>query len=753
MTDTVDGAAPALRHAADSPVVEVMGIRHHGPGSARAVRAALDRLHPDMVLIEGPADADALTAFAGDVGLEPPVALLAYATDAPRVSAFWPFALFSPEWQALRWAAEHGVEVRFCDLPSSVMLAQDDAPVPSDPASPGELRRDPIAVLAAAAGYSDPERWWDDVVEARLDAPTPFPVITEAMTELRASAQVLAPHEQQREDRREAHMRQVLRAALRDGAVRVAVVCGAWHAPALEGKLPAASVDARLLRAMPQRKTAITWIPWTSSRLAFASGYGAGIDSPGWYHHLFVTPDRVVTRWLVIVAGVLRAEDLPVSSASVIEAVRLAEAIASMRGRPLAGLDEVTEATRAVLCDGDEVMLSLVAGRLVVGEGIGSVPEGVPTVPLASDLQAVAKRLRLKQEAHERLLELDLRKPLDLERSRLAHRLQLLTIPWLTTARAASSSGTFRESWHLAWAPELAVALIEAAMWGTTVVSAATAKVADAATTASLPELTALVERSLLAELPEALTALLSALEERTAHDLDVAHLMGALPPLVRAHRYSDVRATDTSQLARIADALVIRICAALPAAVTSLDDDAARLLRDSIDATHNAVMLRDDPRVGDQWLGVLGTLSLRSDISGVLSGRLTRLLRDTGRIDPAEAALRLSRALSIGVTAPAKAAWIEGFFDGGGLLLAHDADLLALLDTWLSSLAEQSFTDVLPLLRRTFGGFPAAQRRAIGDAVRRVSTRPDVRTLQDLDEERALAALATAALIFGVQR
>ena len=35
----------------------LFGIRHHGPGSARSLRLALEALKPDIVLIEGPPDA------------------------------------------------------------------------------------------------------------------------------------------------------------------------------------------------------------------------------------------------------------------------------------------------------------------------------------------------------------------------------------------------------------------------------------------------------------------------------------------------------------------------------------------------------------------------------------------------------------------------------------------------------------------------------------------------------------------------
>src|SRR3546814_795473 len=274
---------------------------------------------------------------------------------------------------------------------------------------------------------------------------------------------------------REAYMRQVLRKTWKDGAERLAVVCGAWHAPALVGALGPAAPDARILKGMSKVKTSLTWVPWTHSRLASASGYGAGITSPGWYHHLFTANDKTITRWLTKVARVLRDEDLPISSAHVIEAVRLADTLAALRSRPLAGLSEVTEATRSVMCDGNDVLLDLITRRLVVGEALGAVPEETPTVPLEADLRARSKTLRLKQQAGAKNLDLDLRRDIDVERSQFLHRLGILEIDWGTPADSeVRSTGTFRETWALQWKPEFSVSVIEASLWGTTVVAAAT---------------------------------------------------------------------------------------------------------------------------------------------------------------------------------------------------------------------------------------------------------------------------------------
>src|SRR5690348_1994067 len=102
--------------------VYVFGIRHHGPGCARSLRAALEKLQPDIVLVEGPPDAAAVLPLLAHERMQPPVALLVYDPAAPQHAVFYPFARFSPEWQALRYAAERGVPARFMDLPQAIQF-------------------------------------------------------------------------------------------------------------------------------------------------------------------------------------------------------------------------------------------------------------------------------------------------------------------------------------------------------------------------------------------------------------------------------------------------------------------------------------------------------------------------------------------------------------------------------------------------------------------------------------------------------
>src|SRR5262252_4141375 len=102
----------------------VFGIRHHGPGSARSLLAALAGLRPEVVLIEGPPEAESLLPLLSHEQTKPPVALLLYAADDPSLASFYPQAVFSPEWQAIQFAAKHKIQVRFIDLPQGVHFAR-----------------------------------------------------------------------------------------------------------------------------------------------------------------------------------------------------------------------------------------------------------------------------------------------------------------------------------------------------------------------------------------------------------------------------------------------------------------------------------------------------------------------------------------------------------------------------------------------------------------------------------------------------
>ncbi|MCA4133781.1 DUF5682 family protein [Arthrobacter sp. M4] len=755
--------------------VHVLGIRHHGPGSARSVAEALASLRPNLVLVEGPPELDAVLPLAGEVGMSPPVAALIYASDEPRLASFYPVADFSPEWVAIRWALSTGTPVRAIDLPAAHSLALhiDGGPAaappsppsstspppssteepsgaepssdPSQSGSPPEVpvaeapdgdtrpkrpyRPDAIGMLAQAAGYSDAERWWEDAVEHRDAGPADrFEAITDAIAEIRAVDDRPADHPDVVENvRREAAMRRLLRAAIREGHGRIVVVCGAYHAPALvPANFPPAAADNKVLAGLPKTKVSATWVPWTSGRLSLQSGYGAGVTAPGWYQHLFAhwttrgsTAD-VASTWLVRVAQTLRREKLDASTASVVEASRMADALAAVRGRPSPGLAELDDAAQAVLCEGSPLPMKLVHRELTVGHQLGSVPESAPTVPLAADLAAAQSRLRLKPSALEEVIAIDLRKPNQLARSVLLHRLALLGIHWGTPTETGRTTGTFKEAWTLSWEPELAVAVVEASRYGTTVASAAATFVAERAQDAdSLTDLSELLADCLLADLPDGISSVVKVLAERTALQQDVPPLLESIAPLARTCRYGNVRGVDVTEVRRILDAAVVRASVGLPTACSGLDDDAAAVMRRAVDSAQHGLSLLPELSLED-WHRALAAVAGSDRIHGSVAGRATRLLLDAGLLDRDDVASRLSRSLSVATPAPQAAAWLDGFLSGDAVLLIHDRRLLQIVDDWVAGVDDEVFEDVLPLLRRTFSVFSRPERREIGEQLSR---------------------------------
>ncbi|MDP5189320.1 DUF5682 family protein [Rheinheimera baltica] len=724
---------------AESPF-HLFGVRHHGPGCARSLLAALHSLEPDCLLVEGPPDGEAMLPLVLDDAMVPPVALLIYNPDESQQASFYPFAEFSPEWQALRYALARGIETRFIDLPITHQFAlrklqtESDAEAESAPISIEEnaiedseppAYGDPLDWLAQAAGHGDGESWWNYMIEERCDGLELFAAIREAMTSLREEAPLRQRNEQDehREALREAHMRKCMRQAAKDGFTRIAVVCGAWHLPALEN-LPSAKADNDLLKGLPKSKVAATWVPWSYQNLCFRSGYGAGVDSPAWYEHLWQATNneqRSIT-WLAKAARLLRENDLDCSSAHIIEAVRLADALAALRERPQAGLDELSEALRTLVCMGNEAPMQLIHRQLIVGEKLGAISPQAPAVPLQRDIEQQQKSLRLKPEATQKNLDLDLRQTNDLARSHLLHRLNLLDIRWGALNRTGhSAKGSFHEIWTLQWEPELAIAIIDASRWGNTLSDAATHKaVNQAQNSQSLPQVSELVQKVLLADLQAAIVPVTQALENLTALASDVTQLLAAIPALSQIARYGNVRNTDVGMVEHILQSLIPRAAIGLPGACSALDDNAAQTMREHLVGAHQAVRLLAQDELNEEWFPALCQLTRLDNTHGLIAGLAARLLFDSQEADTDTTAIHMNQALSLGNDPAAAAAWVEGFLNQSGMILLHDAQLWALLNSWLNELTGDHFTRALPLLRRTFATFSAPERRQLGERAQR---------------------------------
>jgi hypothetical protein len=749
--------------------LHILGIRHHGPGSSKHILKALESIKPNILLIEGPPEGEEMLKWANNKDMKPPVALLAYQTENPQNAVFYPFTQFSPEWNAIQYGLANQIPIWQIDMPLVHKMALkeemkkelDDALSKNEPhieenSEKGEneeefqmpIRKNPIAYLAEIAGFEDAEEWWEQQFEIVQQPLEVFDAIAEAMTALREQL----PAENDRiEQIREAFMRRYIRKAQKELFSNIVVICGAWHVPALLN-MPKQKDDDEILKNLPKTKVEMCWIPWTYERMSFESGYGAGVASPGWYHHCWHHPEDDGTVWLSRTAHIFRNHKVDISSAHIIEAVRLSNSLSSLRNLQRAGLKELNEATQTVMCMGDDVQMNIIWKELIVGKSLGDIPDGTPQAPLQVDFQAQAKKLRLKFETDAKSIELDLRQDFDLQKSIFLHRLNVLKVGWGISSEGRGK-GTFKEIWALKWKPEMIVDLLDKAVWGNTVEFAANQYLQFLAQESKqLEQLTKLVEISLPAELQAGIEVLMKKMDELAASTTDTSVLMDAFLPLVRVSRYGNVRKTDLETVNFILTSIFYRFIAGLPMSCTGIDEDQALQIVEKIKGIHESIRLLEKEELWKDWATTIQKIISNPHSAALVHGACCKMMFDAKILDEESTAKEFSKALSISQEPSYAANWLEGFLKDAANILILDETIWQIVNSWVANLPEDIFLQLIPLLRRTFASYSAPEKQKIAEKVKHGKSKTFNRqSSQELNHQRAKKVLPLLEKMMGL--
>lgn len=704
------------------------GVRHLSPSGAWHLRRFLDELRPTAVLVEGPSDASGQIPCLIAPGAVPPVAMLAYTAEPPVRTVLWPFAVYSPEYQALRWAAENGARAEFIDLPSSVFLAVEYARGEAEETPEGGSA-DIYARWAELAGEDDHETCWERRFEHNLNPDAYRLAAAEFGRALRALL-LEDKYEAARTLLREAHMKRKIEDALRAGHERVAVVAGAYHVPALEGGELRALTDKEMA-ALPKRDARLTPMPYSYLRLSTRAGYGAGNRAPAYYEMLWDAICRgdlegLAAVYLSSIANEMRAAGGAPSAAEAIEGVRLARTLAALHEGSAPALADLRDAAVTCLGRGEFAGIAQAAARVEIGTAIGSLPEGVARTSIQHDFYRELKRLKLERyrTAVAAELELDLREDrrvhsedaawLDLSRSFFLHRLMVLGVPFTREAPRPQQSAAWAEKWALQWTPEAEISLVESALRGDTVEAAAAyvfkQRLDDCAGVDGAAETIRLAGEC---GLPAAVEYARAALQKLLAGSADFIASARAASELSAAVRFGSLRRMDTTLLLPLLAQLFLHASLRLVSAA-ACDDRAASGMMPAIHEV-NAVSLEHAQDVDAQeWLKALRELASRDDRNARLSGFACALLLERGIMEAEALSREVSRRLSPGIPADVGAGWFEGLAKRNRAMLLSRAELWKQLDEYAASLDGEQFRRALVFLRRAFGEFPPADKRAV---------------------------------------
>lgn len=751
----------------------VFPVRHHSPRTSAALEAFLDALDPQVVLIEGPADATDLIDVLVDPDTEPPVAILGYRTDGTPGSAMWPFASYSPEYVAARWARARGRRVEFVDLTVGQTLAADadDIPERSDHEPDGvetetgasEAEDDGPSLsaserIAQDRGFRSFEEFW----EASFEAPAYDPV--SFCSALLAWADVVRHEHARPIDRaRDALMAGRATEVVAEGvpASAVALVVGAAHAAAMV----AGEIDPDLVGLIPVAVAAErTLVPYSFPRLAAQLGYGAGNRAPLYYqraHDAQADYRRATLEVLVAFTDHLRLRGYAASLADTIEAFRLAVMLATIRGKAEPGLDEVREAAIATLTRGDATPVDGFLWSAVVGHAVGRVASRIGRNSLQEEFWREVQDRRLPRTDEPERVILHLNNPVEVGTSVFLHRLRVGGIAYANHVGARAGRGAVeeaggasalarpRETWEVQWTPATEATLVEAIVRGSTLEDiAADALDRQLAEARSSGDAAGIALEAVVASCARTAGQALDATERLAAEDADLPSLARAARALSGLATYGTSRAHGAFGDAAIRPLLAkvfLRAVLRVADAATGTDE-AVEPTREAMRTLHE-VALTQDGVDRPAWIAAARGLIESYAVNAGASGLATGLLYLAREIDDEELALVVGQRLSNRLEPVAAATFLAGFLEVNATAIVRSRAVVAALDAYLVELPVDRFREALPVLRRSFAGLGPSERRYLAEnliALRQVGAsdatsilrQGDAQALKDMSDE-----------------
>jgi hypothetical protein len=748
-------------------------VRHHSPAVARALESALRARRPKLVLIEGPSEATDMIPFVIDGKTRPPIAIyssyrddqdrLRYRAragrdDAPtmRVASWYPLLAYSPEYVALRTAAELGAESAFIDLPHYALIPPapkgvDDGVDDGDhddhddsgaapPAGEDQLFAESgfFQRLARAAGF----RSWDEAWDALFEIQRPDRDVAAFRRELAyfcAAVRATTDPGRLASDgtlARERFMRRAIDreiAARRSTPAEVMVVCGGFH-------LFLDRADPTPPPEPPAGTVTTTVVPYSFFRVSELTGYAAGNRAPQFYQTLWehdrgAAGREAAIRHIVDVLGRARKRGALVSSADAIAVTQTADLLAQLRGRPAPVLDDIRDALVTCCVKGDPARegehLLRAMGTADVGSRVGRVTPALGRLPILNDFYAQLDDLGLDELAGKEgrlVLDLDTREPRDAARAELLRRLSFLGVPIGgrdQPGELAVAGRLFRERWKLRWDPGIEPALIELALAGDTIAAAALSRLTEAlgAEEQSADEAARHLVEAVELGFPDLFERAAQLCGPAIDNDGRFISQSAALSSLLVLDRQATFRKLPRDRIAALVERCFQRACFALPAAGSAPDEQHPAIV---------AGLLGLGEALNDRGAGAGGAAldrslfvdSLRRAVGassvpylrGAFEGALTEL-----QVQPADALAAQVTALARAL--PDQMITAGDYLDGvlsvsrASILMGADA-LLNALDGLLGVAGWEPFLVMLPRMRGAFERLHARQRDALAARV-----------------------------------
>ena len=760
---------PAItKYDIESPVL-YFPIRHHSPACSWHLKQAIEAYKPEVILIEGPENAQEQIRVLSHEDTKAPVALYYFYRDKRGLlseekedcKCYYPFLDFSPEMVALREAAKRQIPAQFIDLPyGEILIATEEHKGIRKEAEKQSYNDDYLlsrsrylALLREKTGLRSFEELWEKYFEiGGLMQKTEdfvhqihiYCALTRSHTsreELEADGCLL----------RERYMAEQIAKASKDYQ-RILVVTGGFHTSGIIELLEYQTSDNKMgflrcrekpvkLHKITEQEQGVYPLAYSMEAADALNGYASGMQSPGFYQQVWQrlvergTPEgayeEAVLHQLVSAGRQARKKKEVLSSYDIICALSMAKGLAALRGKREAGLYELRDAALSSFvkgeCNPSTDMPLQILQKLNTGRQVGKLCEDANRPPLLLDFDEQCKKFRLKVQAAENqevTLEIFSKKK-HLQMSRFFYQMKFLETRFARRTKGADllnrrDKSRIRETWIYQFSGQVLAALVDVSMLGGTVEEASKSKlVREFAKSESGQEAAKLLTLGFLMGFLEEQAKMGAHIREVLITDGDFFSLSEGFSHLRMLYELQELyEVEDSLELEELIGICFQKIIQLLPS-MAQVKEEQQQQCMESCLSLYQITGRRTFAHYREELMDAFLRLLKRPKIEPGLEGAVLGLLYG----DDSSFGERIQRTASGYLQGTDEmrmksAAFLRGLFYTARDFVFVREDFLTMIDGLLSVLPVEDFMKLLPELRQAFGYFtPIETDRIAGKA------------------------------------
>lgn len=493
-------------------------VRHHSPVCSYQLLRTIQQFGPDIILVEGPENANELIPVLTHEGTRLPVAFYYFFKDRKKLvseagedyKCYYPFLNASPEYNALKEAERLQIPARFIDLPYGEILIgtsagagfRRDADRHSYADDSGLFRNKFYQKICEKTGLRSFEEFWEKYFEINGIRKTPQEFLRMMHTYCALIREGVSLEELEADGTaiREKYMAFRISEARKEYR-KILVVTGGYHSSGLAGLLSAGNAEVPKLHKIPSNDQGCYPMVYSYEAADALHGYASGMAAPFFYDGIMKDLmnsfqgdppgqtagiyDRHTLDLLIQTAKECTKKDIPVTMSDITSAQTLMQGLSALRNCQESGMYELMDAVTSTFIKGEKTISSSMplslANRLATGKDIGKIGDRSHVPPLITDFESQCERLGLNYTSVvPRELELSLfAGTRGMEQSRFLHRMDYLGTGFAKMQKGPDLHGhsdrsRVREQWRYRRTPEVDGVLTDHMTDGYTLLEACT---------------------------------------------------------------------------------------------------------------------------------------------------------------------------------------------------------------------------------------------------------------------------------------